>query len=55
MNGVILYLNVKLKVVWYYRGNVIVMLNLKYVIDNGLNWLNYVNVMLVGDLNEILF
>lgn len=31
------------------------MLNLKYVIDNGLNWLNYVNVMLVGDLNEILF
>lgn len=31
------------------------MLNLKYVIDNRLNWLNYVNVMLVGDLNEILF
>lgn len=31
------------------------MLNLKYVIDNGLNWLNYVNIMLVGDLNEILF
>lgn len=31
------------------------MLNFKYVIDNGLNWLKYVNVMLVGDLNEILF